>query len=414
MFEGAIAIIPARGGSKGVPRKNLRLLAGRPLVTWTIEAARAARTVQRVVVSTDDAEIADVSRKAGAEIVERPPEISGDSASSESALLQCLGELKRRDGRLSDVSVFLQCTSPLTLAEDIDGTVGTLLDGGADSAFTATAFHHFLWQAGPSGRAVAINHDAAVRPRRQDREPQFRETGAVYAMRTAGFLRAGHRFFGKTAMHVTPADRSLEIDDHLDLRLAEILIRDREARRRRDSLPARVAAVVFDFDGVFTDNRVLVFQSGEEAVICDRADGWGLGQLRDSGVRLLVLSTEANPVVAARCRKLRIDCLQNQSDKLSALRSWLAAHAVEPSDVVYVGNDANDLSCLTEVACPVAVADAHPDALAAARIVLSKPGGRGAIREICDLILEGGIHHAEPIRAEAAASASCADDAENL
>ena len=387
MVDRATAIIPARGGSKGIPRKNLRRLAGRPLVTWAIDAARAARSVGRVVVSTDDAEIAEVSRQSGAIVVERPAEISGDAASSESAVLQCLDALIHRDGKVPAVTLFLQCTSPLTLPEDIDGTVATLVQAGADSAFTVTDCHAFLWRAADSRGAVAVNHDAGVRPRRQDREPQFRETGAVYALRTEGFLAARHRFFGRTVMHVVPAERSLEIDSCLDLQMAEVLVRERESHRRRESLPKHVAAVVFDFDGVFTDNRVFVFQNGDEGVACDRSDGWGLGQLRAGGVRLLVLSTEANPVVSARCRKLGIPCLQNQGNKLEALTAWLTEHAIDRSEVVYVGNDVNDLSCLEAVACPVTVADAHPDARAAARIVLSKPGGRGAIREVCDLIL---------------------------
>ncbi len=153
-----------------------------------------------------------------------------------------------------------------------------------------------------------------------------------------------------------------------------------------DQLPDPITAVVLDFDGVFTDNRVLVFQDGTEAVLCDRGDGWGIASLRKLGMPLLVLSTERNSVVKARCDKLQIPCLQGVDDKLSALRDWAAEKGIDLSQVIYVGNDANDLDCLAAVGCGVAVQDARPEVLSAARIVLSSCGGRGALRELAGLI----------------------------
>jgi len=189
-----LAIIPARGGSKGIPRQNLRLLAGKPLIAHAIERARQTKSISRIVVSTDDPEIAAVSRQYGAEVVWRPAEISGD--------------------------------------------------------------------------------------------------------------------------------------------------------------------------------------------------GWGLAQLKRLGVPILVLSTEENPVVQARCDKLGIACMRGIQDKLTVLRAWLRANKIDISQVIYVGNDVNDLACLREAGCGIAVGNAHPRARAAAKIVLSAPGGQGAIREIAELIQE--------------------------
>jgi CMP-N-acetylneuraminic acid synthetase len=218
---GILAIIPARGGSKGIPGKNLRPLAGRPLVAHTIARARASGHIGRVVVSTDDEAIARVAREHGAEVVMRPAELSGDTASSEAALLHVLEHLRQAEGYVPRLTVFLQCTSPLAAVEDIDGTIDALERDGADSALAVAPFHHFLWKSGPGGEAVAIQHDPRVRPMRQQREPEFRETGAVYVLRTEGFLAARHRFFGRTVFHVMPVERSLEIDDPEDLRIAE-------------------------------------------------------------------------------------------------------------------------------------------------------------------------------------------------
>ena len=225
-----VAIIPARGGSRGIPRKNVRILAGKPLIAHTIERALQARLVDRVLVSTDDDEIAAVSEQYGAEIIWRPTDISGDTASSELALLHAIDYLQETEGYRPALVVFLQCTSPLTLPEDIDGTVQSLVEENADSALAVTPFHFFLWRRDKSGDAVGINHDKQVRPLRQERKQQFLETGAVYVMRTQGFKRAKHRFFGKTAMYVMPPERCLEVDEPVDFRIAEALMREYQER----------------------------------------------------------------------------------------------------------------------------------------------------------------------------------------
>jgi len=383
-----LAIIPARGGSKGIPRKNLQLLAGKPLIAHSIEPAQQAQSVNRVVVSTDDPEIAAVSKQYGAEVIQRPAEISGDAASSESALLHALEYLQRTEEYEPDLLVFLQCTSPLTLPEDIDGTVHALLDENADSALAVTPFYYFLWRRDENGDAVGINHNKRIRPLRQQREPQFLETGAVYVMRTQGFKAARHRFFGKTAMYVMPPERCLEIDDPVDLRIAEVLMRERQRQQKLQRLPNPVATLVLDFDGVFTDDRVIVFQDGSEAVICHRGDGYGLSRLKAAGIQVLVLSTETNPVVQARCQKLQLECYQGLEDKKTFLLDVLRERRIDPAQVVFVGNDLNDLDCMRMVGCAVAPADAHPSVLAAADVVLQSQGGYGAVRELCDMLIE--------------------------
>ncbi|MFC1692047.1 cytidylyltransferase domain-containing protein [Candidatus Latescibacterota bacterium] len=222
-----LAIIPARGGSKGVPRKNILPLMGKPLIVHTIENSHNAKTVDRIVISTDDTEIAAISKQYGAEVILRPADISGDTASSESALLHVLDHLKQSEGYEPDLVVFLQCTSPLTTPEDIDGTVRKLLEENADSALSVVPFHYFLWRRDKHGDAIGINHDKTARLLRQEREPQLLETGGIYVMKTSGFLEARHRFFGKTVMYVCPGERWLEIDEPADFRIAEELLREK-------------------------------------------------------------------------------------------------------------------------------------------------------------------------------------------
>ncbi len=384
-----IAVIPARGGSKGIPRKNLAVLAGRPLLAWCIEAALGSRRVDGVVVSTDDDEIGRAAERCGAEVVWRPEAISGDTATSESALLHVLAELERTKDTRPDFTVFMQCTSPLTTSADVDGTIDRLERDGADTAIAAVPFHHFLWRRDGLGTGVGLNHDGRVRHRRQDREPEYLEAGSVYALRTAGFVEHGSRFFGRTVLHKVPLEHCWEIDDPVDLQIAEVLLRERERKRLGSLLPDPVEALAFDFDGVFTDNRVQVSDDGHEAVVCDRGDGWGVARLRDAGLPIIVISAERNPVAARRCEKLGIDCRLAVDDKWSVLSEWLASHGLDAARTVFVGNDVNDLTCLQGVGCGVAVADAHPRARAASRIVLEKCGGRGAVRELADLVLAG-------------------------
>jgi YrbI family 3-deoxy-D-manno-octulosonate 8-phosphate phosphatase len=374
-------VIPARGGSKGIPRKNVQPVGGVPLIARTVGAALGASSIDRVFVTTDDAEIADVARAAGAEVVLRPDDLAGDTASSESAVLHALTAI----GDAPDVVVMLQCTSPFTLPEDVDGTTGLVRTGRADCAFTAAATHGFLWRTGEGG-AQAVNHDAARRPRRQDRVPEFLETGAVYAMATAGFLEHRHRFFGRNELYEVPVERALEIDTPADLALAEALAGSAGAPPARP-LPRPVTGLALDFDGVLTDNRVMTFQDGNEAVVSDRGDGMGIEMLRRAGLPMVVLSKERNPVVAARCHKLGLPCEQGIEDKVGAFRSWMAAQGVDPAGVVFVGNDVNDVECLELAGYAVVVADAQPAARIAADLVLTRPGGRGAVRELADLIL---------------------------
>ena len=384
----SVAIIPARGGSRGLPRKNVALLDGKPLIVHTIDAARAATEVDIVVVSTDDPEIAQISEAAGAWVIERPPAIAGDTASSESAVLHALGVLAENHGVRPEITVFLQCTSPLTMSEDIDQTVRALVSTSADSALAVAQCHQFLWRRSKAGSAEGINHDSTIRQRRQDREPQYVETGAVYVMRTSGFQVSKHRFFGEIAMHVMPRARVWEIDDPTDFVVARALLQARRTHDARALLPFQPAALVLDFDGVFTDNSVFLSQDGTESVRCSRSDGAGLAQLKRAGLPMLVLSAEVNPVVGKRCEKLGLECLQGIRDKRPVLKAWLDENHIDPAHAIYIGNDLPDIPCMQAVGCGVAVADAHPRALDAADLILQTPGGHGAIRELVDLIID--------------------------
>ncbi|MFF4222017.1 cytidylyltransferase domain-containing protein [Streptomyces abikoensis] len=429
-----LAVIPARGGSKGVPGKNLAPVGGVPLVARAVRACRGARLVTDVVVSTDDPAIAAAARGAGAEVVQRPSAIAGDAATSEAAVLHAMDAYEAMRGVVVGTVLLVQCTSPFLTAEDVGGVAAAVVEGGADTALTVAPFHGFVWRDGsgasggvpqprpstvsrgsapdpapqtPEGlnlppvcgqafrRAervgtnppTGVNHDPAHRPRRQDRPQDLLETGAAYAMEATGFRENRHRFFGRTDLVRTDPSRVLEVDDPHDLARARALapLLDAEAT----TLPARhdVDAVVLDFDGTQTDDRVLVDADGRELVAVHRGDGLGVAALRRAGLAVLILSTETNPVVAARGRKLGVPVIHGSRRKDVSLKQWCEEHGVDPQRVLYAGNDVNDLPCLGLVGWPVAVADAHGVVRAAARAVTAAPGGRGAVREIATWLL---------------------------
>ncbi|EDY44717.2 acylneuraminate cytidylyltransferase [Streptomyces sp. SPB074] len=401
MTPRVLAVIPARGGSKGVPAKNLAPVGGVPLVVRAVRECLAARYVTDVHVSTDDPAISRAAREAGAEVVRRPAELSGDLARSEAAVLHALDTYEERHGTTPGTVLLVQCTSPFLLASDVDAVARAVVEDGADSALTAAPFHGFVWRADDEDGARGVNHDRRTRPRRQDRPEDLVETGAAYAMDVAGFRAHRHRFFGRTELVRTDPARVLEIDDPHELARARLLAPHFDAHRP-GALPTRadIDAVVLDFDGTQTDDRVHIDAEGRELVSVHRGDGLGIAALRRSGLPLLILSTEQNPVVAARARKLRVPVLHGVDRKDLALKQWCEEQGVAPERVLYAGNDANDLACFGLVGWPVAVANAHDAVKGAARAVTTLAGGAGAIREMAGWLLGGDLGTTRPARAD--------------
>lgn len=144
--------------------------------------------------------------------------------------------------------------------------------------------------------------------------------------------------------------------------------------------------VAFDFDGVFTDNRVLITEDGTESVRCCRSDGYGLARLRELGVAAVILSSEKNPAVVHRAKKLQVACRHGVEDKLAALREWARDEGLSLDTLAFLGNDINDAACLRAVGLPVVVSDAWPEVKPLAALTLQRKGGEGAVREFCDLV----------------------------
>lgn len=224
-----IAVIAARGGSKGVPGKNVMMLGGKPLIAHTIGQSLSSSLVNRTIVSTDDRRIAEVSEKAGAEVILRPAELATDKILPDPAVLHVLKTLEEKEGYKPDMIVFLQCTSPLRKKDDIDNAIKKLIDSKADSLLSVCPNHAFIWRFDrKKGSAYPVNYNYGSRQIRQDREPEYRENGSIYVAKRSVWMENKDRLGGKIALHVMDADDSWEIDDPFDFWLIEKIIEYRK------------------------------------------------------------------------------------------------------------------------------------------------------------------------------------------
>jgi YrbI family 3-deoxy-D-manno-octulosonate 8-phosphate phosphatase len=388
-----IAIIPARGGSKGIPGKNIIDFCGKPLLAWSILQAKEAETIVQVYVSSDDQHILNVATRYGAIPIHRPKELATDIAPSEQALIHALDEIERSTGYGLDLVVFLQATSPLREPEDIDGGVRRLLETESDSLFSMTVLEDFCVWTRRGSDLVGLTFDPFHRDRRQDREPLYLENGSIYVFRPGILRKYQNRLGGKISMLEMDFWKSYEIDKMEDIEICRYyfekhLLPHWEKKQGHQKISiSNIDLIVYDFDGVMTDNRVIVLQDGTEAIVANRADGLGVDRLRKLGIPQLVISTETNPVVKARATKLNLEVIGACEDKKIALRNYCEQKGYDLQRVVYIGNDLNDLEPMKIVGFPVAPSDAHPEVKAVAKLLIRAKGGQGVISELVDIIL---------------------------
>jgi N-acylneuraminate cytidylyltransferase len=400
-----LALIPARGGSKGIPRKNIRTFAGYPLVAWSIAAGLQAKSVSRVIVSTDDEEIAAVAREYGAETpFMRPRELAQDRTTDLPVFqhaLKCLEDIEAYKPR---IVVQLRPTSPIRPMDCVDGAVRILVEhADADSVrgvVPAGQNPHKMWRFNGYEKPMKplLEVEGITEPYNAPRQilpPTYWQTGHIDVIRTST-ITGKQSLTGNVVYPLVIDPRyTVDIDTPADWEKYEALVYSGlemvmpDGKLRRP-LPRKIELIICDFDGVLTDNRVWTDQEGREMVAAFRSDSLRMGELREKGMDVMILSSEVNPAVAARAKKIGVEAVHGVGlqDKGRALRQVLEQKNVKAENVVYVGNDLNDLPCFEIAGWSVAVADAYLEVIRAADYVLSKPGGYGALRELCDLILK--------------------------
>jgi N-acylneuraminate cytidylyltransferase len=402
-----LALIPARGGSKGIPRKNIRDFAGYPLIAWSIAAAQQAPCVTRLIVSTDDEEIAGVARSFGAETpFLRPSDLAQDNTTDFPVFEHALTWLDEQEKYCPEVVVQLRPTSPIRPRDCVDSAVNILLEhANADcvrGVVPAGQNPYKMWRFSDKNQPMRPLLEVPAIPEpynapRQILPPVYWQTGHIDAIRTTT-IKEKKSLTGDVIYPLVIDPRyTVDIDSLSDWIRYETLVASGldmvtpgTAFRRKRPIPERIDLLICDFDGVLTDNHVWVDQEGTESVAAYRSDSIRIQELREVGTEVMILSSEPNRVVEARAKKMGVEAIHGVGlhEKGRVMQQVLAQKNMRAENVIYLGNDLNDLPCFEIAGWAVAVADAYPEVLRAADHVLSKAGGHGALRELCDLILK--------------------------
>lgn len=397
-----LAIVPARGNSKSIPMKNIKEFAGFPMLAFSIAAAKQSRHVTRVIVSTDNQEIAQVAREYGAEVpFMRPDDLAQDDTLDYPVIEHTLLWLAEQEDYHPDFVIQLRPTSPIRPRSMVDDAVVLMLahpEADCVRGVVPSAQNPYkMWFIDAQGRMKPILQVEGVREPynapRQDLPDTFWQTGHIDVIRAEMILKK-KSLTGDVIFPLMVDPRySVDIDTLLDWERAEANIMEcmpdivwpGEVKR---AFPVKVTLLVMDFDGVITDDRVWVDAEGNEMVAANRGDGLGLERLRIlTDIQAMVISKENHPVVAARCKKLDIPLIQGVDDKPEVLEKLLKQRGVPADEVVYIGNDLNDLPCFPMVGFSAVPANALPEMKRRADLVLRKNGGFGAVRELCDILV---------------------------
>jgi YrbI family 3-deoxy-D-manno-octulosonate 8-phosphate phosphatase len=399
-----LAFIPARGGSKGIPRKNIRNFAGYPLITWSIAAAKQASCVTRVIVSTDDEEIAAVAREHGAEApFLRPSEFAQDNTTDLPVFEHALAWLEENEGYKPEIVIQLRPTSPIRPKDCVDNAVKILMEHeDADcvrGVVPAGQNPHKMWRFAGEGLPMTplLKVEGIAEPYNAPRQSLltvYWQTGHIDAIRVSTIKKKKSLTGDVIYPLVIDPRYTVDIDNLSDWAKYEALVYGGleivSPGRKRRPMPQKIDLIISDFDGVITDNRVWVDQDGRETVAAFRSDSVRIRDLREVGIDVVILSSEVNRVVEARAKKMGVEAIHGVAlhEKGQVLQEVLAQKNIRAENVVFIGNDINDLPCFEVAGWAVAVADAYPEVIHAADFVLTKPGGHGALRELCDLILK--------------------------
>ena len=380
-----VAFIPVRGGSKSIPGKNIRLLAGQPLLHWTCRAALGAHTVSQTFVCTDSDDIAAVARQivdAKLAVIGRSPETATDTATTESALL----EFARATA--FDVVVLVQATSPLLRSDDLDGALEKMEREGWDSILSVTREHRFRWEQDKDGAARPANYDPASRPRRQDWGGEMFENGAFYITRRSALLDSGCRVSGRIGAWEMPPETRRERDEPQDWLVADALLRRRAPAGDLAARCRAVKLVLTDVDGVLTDSGMYYDNSGDCLRKFNTRDGKAVELLRAAGIMTGLLSSEESEAVRKRAAKLRMDVIRlGVSDKCTAITALMAELGLSREEIAFIGDDVNDTRALAMVGLSACPADAHADNLGLVHFRSPLRGGEGCLRDFAELIL---------------------------
>lgn len=385
-----IAFIPVRGGSKSIPLKNIRPMNGKPLVYWTVKAACECSSIDQVCVATDSDAIRDTvntfrkempeHEAAKLQLVDRSPETASDTASTESAMLEFA------KNHTFETMVLVQATSPLLQASDLDHGFEAYHHAGTDSVLSVVRQKRFHWAVDKEGCATPTNYDVFNRPRRQEFDGYLVENGAFYITSREALLSTSNRVSGKIEAVEMPEATFFEIDEPEDWIIIEALMKRRDSMTESTSKSMReIKMFLTDCDGCLTDGGMYYSENGDELKKFNTRDGMGFQILREKGILTGIVTGENVDLNRRRAEKLKLDILKpGAKNKSQILKDLAAEYHISTDQILYIGDDRNDLGAIELAGFSCAPADAIEAVKAKADYVTTATGGHGVIREVVE------------------------------
>ncbi len=381
-----VAFIPVRGGSKSIPLKNIREIAGKPLVYWTVRAACQCSEIEKVYVATDSDRIKEVVERFEMEkvsVIGRSVETATDIASTESVMLEFAQKYT------FDNIVLIQATSPLLTSEDLTGGFQEFYKQGTDSVLSVVRQKRFQWITNEDGFVLPANYDIFHRPRRQEFDGFLVENGAFYITGREALLKTESRLSGNIKAYEMDEAAYFEIDEPNDWIVIEHQLLERLKKQIKNKQGIDIRMFLTDCDGCLTDGGMYYTELGDEFKKFHTLDGMGFKLLQEKGIRTGIITGETMSLNLRRCRKLNIDIYEEGvKNKLDVVKKLCAKYKVDLQNVAYVGDDINDLEVIREVGFGCSVKNGIEIIKDAADYVTNKEGGQGAIREVIDIILK--------------------------
>ena len=377
-----VALVPLRGGSKSIPRKNIKPIAGKPLCEWILKTLLGVKEFDRVYVSTEDREIAHITRAISPEIqiVDRPLELADDTASAESVMLHFADQID------FDILITAQATSPLTSEQDIKRGLNFFFEGDYDSLLSGVREKRFYWTE-EECEASPVNYDYKNRPRRQEFEGWIMENGAFYITSRFILLKDKNRLGGKIGIIEMPSRTAVEIDEPTDWSIVEKWLEEQLRNSLLQDIP-NIRLLVVDVDGTLTDAGMYYSDDGELLKKFNTRDAKGLEMIRKEGITVAIITSEESDIVRARAKKLQLEhVFTGVKDKKTVLEQLCRELNVSLSEVAFMGDDLNDLACIKLVGFGTCPADAVNEVKQNSKYVSQCKGGKGAVRELCDFLL---------------------------
>lgn len=379
-----VAFIPVRGGSKSIPLKNIREIAGKPLVYWVVKAANECPDIDVVYVATDSVKIRDVVESFSlnkVKVIGRSVESATDTASTESVMLEFASKYQFENIAL------IQATSPLLTADDLSGGFVEFQREDTDSVLSVVRQKRFGWTMNQRGFAEPANYNIYHRPRRQEFEGYLVENGAFYITSRKELLSSRNRISGNIRVYEMEEDTYFEIDEPSDWIIIEKQL-ENKIKKKKYVIP-EIKMFLTDCDGCLTDGGMYYSESGDELKRFNTVDGMGFQLLQKKGILTGIITGEKMKLNKRRSDKLKLDIYEEGiSDKLNKVKQLCQEYDIELRNVAYVGDDINDLEVIKAVGFGCSVANGIREVREAAIYVSLKAGGQGAVREIIDKVLD--------------------------